>query len=295
MRRRTPLLVVAALALVLAAGAAFGATTSVTITTPKVNQKVALHNNPYLALAGTTAFASTAPGSTRFYLRRDACGTLNDNPHLSTTAGNPDGGDGCGLTVDSVAAAGCAGENVSTDYPANGSAMPFAYNGTQPINGQVSLTGAQAGEAQVEVTLLALVNGASTTIGTATGTALLDPTATSTPVTFTIPGNTSLDGADLQDVDLNVKLCGPNVYSQFTALSGASYFDLPDYAASVNKSVSVSIDDPTFAHAVSARLDGSSWSVAIPTPAVGNHTVYVQSHQGYDNSAVTTTAFKVTK
>lgn len=294
MRRKTVLLALAALAAALAAGAALSATTSVTITSPTTNQAVSLHKNPYLAVAGSATFADTSAGTTRFFLRRDACGTLNDNPHLSTTSGT-DGGNGCGLTVDTVGAVGCAGANVTTDYPANGDGMPLAYNGTQPINGQVSLTGAQAGEAQVVVTLTALVGGQATTIGTATGTALLDPTAAYTPVPFTIDGNSALDGADLQDIDLNVKLCGPNVYSQFTELEGASYFDLPDYAASVNKSVSVSIDDPTFANAVSARLAGSSWSVAVPTPAVGTHTIYVQSHQGYDSSAVATTTFKVTK
>lgn len=295
MRRRTVLLTAAALVAVLAAAAAVGATTSVTITTPKAGQKVALHTTPYLAVAGTAAFASTTAGTTRYFLRRDACGTLFDNPHLSTTAGNPDGGDGCGSTVDTVAAAGCAGENVSTDFPANGDALPLSYDGTRAATGQITLQGAQLGEAQVVVTLNALVNGQSETIGSATGTSLLDPTATSTPVPFSIAPNSSLDGADLQDIDLNVKLCGPAVYSQFIGLSGTSYLDLPDRAASVNKSVLVSMDDPSFAHAVTARLSGSNWSVAVPTPAVGNHTVYVQSHQGYTSSTVSATKFTVTK
>ena len=53
----------------------------------------------------------------------------------------------------------------------------------------------------------------------------------------------------------------------------------------MNESVAVSVDDPTFANAVPARLDGSNWSVAIPTPAVGKHTIYAESTQGFDTSA----------
>ncbi len=101
MRRRTVLLVLAALAAALGAGAALSASPSVTITTPKTNQKVSLHQSPYTAVAGTANFAAATAGTTRFFLRRDGCGTSNDNPHLSVTSGT-DAGDGCGLIVDQV-------------------------------------------------------------------------------------------------------------------------------------------------------------------------------------------------
>src|SRR5438270_8989186 len=159
MRRRTVLLVVAALGAALAAGGALSATTSVTISTPKTGQKVSLSHNPYLAVGGTAAFASTTAGTSRLYLRRDGCGTSADNPHLSATVGNPDGGDGCGLVVDQVGLVGdAAPQAVFTDYPAVDS-MPLAFDGTQPITGQVSLTGAQVGIADVTVDVQALVGG----------------------------------------------------------------------------------------------------------------------------------------
>ena len=46
-----------------------------------------------------------------------------------------------------------------------------------------------------------------------------------------------------------------------------------------------------------ARLDasGTSWSVAIPTPAVGKHTIYAESTQGFDTSAPASQTFTVTK
>jgi hypothetical protein len=295
MRRRMVLLAIAALGAALAAGGALSATTSVTISTPKTNQKIALHTNPYLAVAGTAAFASSTAGTTRFYLRRDGCGTSSDNPHLSTTVGNPDGGDGCGLILDQVGPVGDAAPQATfTDYPAI-DAMPLAFDGTQPITGQVSLTGAQVGLAEVDVDVQALVGGNAVDLGSTTATAVLDPTGASTPVPFSIPSNSTLDGSDIQALDLRVTIHGPNVYSGFVALSGASYLDMPDYTASVNKSVLVSVDDPSFANAVSARLSGSTWSVAIPTPAIGKHTIYAESAQGFGTSAPTSVTVSVTK
>jgi len=294
MRRRTVLLVLAALAAALGAGAALSASPSVTITTPKTNQKVSLHQAPYTAVAGTAGFAATTASTTRFYLRRDGCGTSSDNPHLSVTSGT-DAGDGCGLVVDQVVPVGDAAPQATfTDYPAS-NGMPLAFDGAQPVNGQISLTGAQVGLAEVDVTLEALVGGNAVDLGSASGSAVLDPTAASTPVPFTIQPNTSLDGLDVQALDLRVNIHGPNVYSGFVALSGASWVDLPSHAASTNKNVLVSVDDETFANATPARLSGSTWSVAIPTPSVGKHTIYAESKQGYTTSAPASVTVTVTK
>ena len=192
-------------------------------------------------------------------LRRDGCGTSNDNPHLSITSGT-DGGDGCGLIFNAVAGPGgdVAPQASFIDFPSS-DGMPLAYDGTQPIDGQVSLTGAQVGVADVDVALEALVGGNAVDIGSATGSAVLDPTGASTPVPFTIQPNFSLDGSDLQALDLRVTVHGPNVYSGFIALSGASWVDMPSYAASVNKGVEISVDDATFSSPVPARLSGTSW------------------------------------
>jgi len=296
MTRKSVLLGLAALAVAaIAAGGALSATTSVTITTPKANQKVSLKQNPYLAVAGTANFAATTAGTTRFFLRRDGCGTSNDNPHLSITAGT-DGGDGCGLIFNAVAGPGgdVAPQASFIDFPSS-DGMPLAYDGTQPIDGQVSLTGAQVGVADVDVALEALVGGNPVDIGSATGSAVLDPTGASTPVPFTIQPNFSLDGSDLQALDLRVTVHGPNVYSGFIALGGASWADLPSYTASVNKAVLVSVDDNTFSNPVPGRLSGTSWSVAIPVPGIGKHTIYAESTQGFSTSAPTSVTFNVTK
>jgi hypothetical protein len=294
MRRKVVLLTIEALVAALTAAAALSASPSVTITGPKSSQRVSLRQNPYLAVSGTAAFAGTSAGTTEFFLRRDGCGTSADNPHLSITSGT-DAGDGCGLIIDQVGPVGDVAPQASfTDYPAVGG-MPLAYDGTQPINGQISLSGAQVGLAEVDVDLQALVGGNAVDLGSATGSALLDPTGSSTPVPFTIAPNTALDGADIQALDLRVTIHGPNVYSGFVALSGASYLNLPGYSASVNRSVEISVDDPTFANPTPARISGTNWSVAIPTPAVGKHTIYAESTQGYSTSAPASVTFSVTK
>jgi hypothetical protein len=283
-------------ALVLTTGVSAAATSSVTITSPRAGQSVSLKKNPYLAVAGTVAFAAATPGSTTFYLRRDGCGTSNDNPHLSVTSGT-DGGDGCGLLFNAVTGlGGDADQGAFVDFPA-ADGMPLPLDGTRTIDGVIALTGAQVGLATVDVTLEALVRGSAVTIGSASSSAILDPTGNDTPIPFTIPANGALDGSDVQALELRVLIHGPNVYSGFISLDGNSYVDLPSYAASVNKSVQVSVDDASFASPVPARIDatGSGWSVAIPTPAIGKHTIYARSIQGFDTSAPAAQAFIVTK
>ena len=72
---------------------------------------------------------------------------------------------------------------------------------------------------------------------------------------------------------------------------------MPSYAASVDKAVQISVDDPTFANPTPARIDstGSGWTVAIPTPAIGKHTIYAESIQGFDTSTPASRTFTVTK
>jgi hypothetical protein len=294
MKRKVVLLTVAALVSALTAAAALSASPSVTITAPKSNSKVSLRQNPRITVTGTAAFAAASSGSTEFFLRRDGCGTSADNPHMSVTSGT-DAGDGCGLIIDAVGPVGDVAPQASfTDYPAV-DGMPLSYDGTQPINGQISLTGAQVGIAEIDVDLQALVGGNAVDIGSTTASALLDPTGNSTPVPFTIPGNVSLNGSDIQALDLRVTTHGPNVYSGFVALSGASWVNIPSNTASVNKSVQISVDDPLFSNPTTATITGSNWSVSIPTPSVGKHTIYAESTQGFSTSAAASVVFSVTK
>jgi hypothetical protein len=288
--------VLAAASALLLTGVAAGATSSVTITSPRAGQSISLKKNPYLAVAGGVSFAAATPGTTAFYLRRDGCGTSNDNPHLSTTSGT-DGGDGCGLLFNAVAGpGGDVDQGAFIDFPAT-DGMPLAFDATRATTGVIALTGAQVGLATVDVTLEALVHGNAVTLGSDSESAVLDPTGNDTPIPFTIHPSATLDGSDLQALDLRVLVHGPYVYSGFISLSGNSYADLPSYTASVNKAVQISVDDPTFSNPTPARIasSGTSWSVAIPTPAIGKHTIYAESTQGFDTSAAASSTFTVTK
>jgi hypothetical protein len=280
----------------LAVGVAGAAAPTVTITSPKAGQNISLKRTPNLAAAGKVGFAPSTAGTTKLYLRRDGCGMSNDNPHLSVTTGT-DGGDGCGLIFNAVVGVGGdADQGAFVDFPAS-DGMPLALNTHSPINGVISLTGAQVGLAEVDVTLEALINGEAVTLGTATGSAVLDPTGDHTPVPFTIQPSSTLDGSDLQALDLRVLIHGPNVYSGFISLNGNSYANVPSYAASVNKSVQLSLDDSTFSNAVPAKIGatGTTWSATVPTPAIGKHKLYARSTQGFDTSAPASVAFTVTK
>src|SRR5436190_23909318 len=103
--KRISTVAAAATVLAVVSAAATASPSSVTITSPKTGSTLALHSNPYTAVAGGVAFSAATPQTTRFYLRRDGCGTSNDNPHLSTANGT-DAGDGCGLVINAVVALG---------------------------------------------------------------------------------------------------------------------------------------------------------------------------------------------
>src|SRR4051794_10034661 len=238
-----------AVAVLLAFGvaAAVGSSTAVTITSPKAGSTVTQHTTPYLAVAGSAAFAPSTAGGSRFFLRRDGCGTTVDYPHLATTSGI-DGGDGCGLIFNSVVGlGGDVDQGAFIDFPST-DGLPLAFDAGRAVTGVISLTGLGVGAAQVDVTLSALVGGQDVTLGqTTSDLAVLDPTAASSPVPFTITPDATFAGADVQALDLRVLVKGPYIYSGFIALSGASYVDVPSYTGSVNKTVQVSVDDPTFA------------------------------------------------
>jgi hypothetical protein len=304
MTRRTKVLSAAlAFACAAAAGAAAAATgPSLTITTPTAGQRVFARQNPYVAVAGTAGFATPTASSTRFYLRRDGCGTSSDNPHLSVTSGT-DGGDGCGLILTSVVGAGgTVDQAASVDYP-SADGMPLTLDAGRAVSGTIDLqsvgiadpVAAGTGLLTVTVDLEALYQGSGVALGSDSETVLITPGQTEYPVPFTLQASGTMDKADLSGLDLRVHVQGPFVFSGFIANSGKSWLDVPGWSASFAQSVQVSLDDPSFAGAVPGRLSGTSWSVAIPTPAAGKHVVYARATQGFDKGAAATQTFTVTR
>jgi hypothetical protein len=303
MNKRFGAAALAAASAALAAGVAFAAAgPSVTITSPTAGQKVSARKTSYVAVAGSDTFATPAAQATRFYLRRDGCGTSNDNPHLSVTSGT-DAGDGCGLVLTSVVGAGgTVDQAASVDYPST-DGMPLTLDAGRPVTGTIDLesfgiadgTGAGTGLLTVTVDMEALYQGNGVPIGSDTETVLLTPAQSDYPVAFTIQPNGALDQSDLSGIDLRVHVEGPFAFNGFIGNSGKSWVDMPSWSASFNRSVQVSLDDPSFANPVPARLDGTSWSVAVPTPAIGQHVVYARATQGFDTGAAASRSFAVTK
>lgn len=301
MRRGICAAALLAAAAALVTGAAIAAAPGVTITSPSAGQKISARRTAYVAVAGTAAFAVPAQQATRFYLRRDGCGTASDNPHLSVTSGT-DAGDGCGLVLSIVGVGGTADQGAFVDYPSS-DGMPLTLDSGRSVTGTIDLQSiaitdplaAGTGLLTVTVDLEALYGGNGVAIGSDSETVLVTPTQTQYPVMFTIHPNGALDRADLSGIDLRVQVSGPYAFSGFIGDSGKSWVDMPAWSASFDRSVQVSLDDPTFANAVPARLDGTSWSVAVPTPAIGKHTLYARATQGFDTGAAASQSFSVTK
>jgi hypothetical protein len=274
---------------------------STTITSPTSGQKVSARHTSYVALAGTASFATPAAQATRFYLRRDGCGTASDNPHLSVTSGT-DGGDGCGLVLTIVGAGGTADQGAFVDYPTS-DGMPLTLDASRTVTGTIDLQSfgitdplaAGTGLVTVSVNLEALDQGNGVSVGSDSEQVLITPTQTEYPVAFTIQPSGTLDRHDLSGLDLRVHVEGPYAFSGFIGNSGKSFTDVPAWSASFGQSVAVSVDDPSFANAVPGRLAGTTWSVAVPTPALGTHTVYARATQGFDTGATTTRSFTVTR
>jgi hypothetical protein len=287
-------------ALVLTAGAATASSTSATITSPKEGQSVSQKRVPNLPVYGGVTFAAANPTTSLFYVRRDGCGTSSDNPHLSVSTGT-DAGSGCGSLINGVVGAGGdADAGAFVDYPST-DGMPLALDATKQITGTFDIQGfvgpAQAGLMEADVSMEALVNGEGVPIGSDTEMVVLDPTANDQQINFTITPDRTLDKTDLSGVDLRLHLHGPYAFSGFVATNGLSFAKIPSYTASVNRSVLLSLDDPTFSSPIPVALNISAgtWSVVIPTPAVGKHTLYVESVQGFDTSSVVARHFTVTK
>jgi hypothetical protein len=293
--------VLVAVAAVLAAAAVAAGGPSVTIASPTAGQKVSARHTSYVAVAGTDSFTVPSAATTRFYLRRDGCGTSNDNPHLSVTSGT-DGGDGCGLVLTIVGVGGTADQGASVDYPST-DGMPLTLDAGRTVTGTIDLesigivdpAAAGTGVLTVKLDLEALYQGNGVPVGSDSETVLVTPNQQDYPVSFKIQPNGALDRADLSGLDLRVHVEGPYAFSGFIGNSGKSWVDVPSWTSSFNQSVQVSLDDPSFASPIPARLDGTNWSLAVPTPAVGQHTLYARATQGFDTGGVASRSFTVTK
>ena len=218
--------IVLALAAIAVWASVAAASTAVTITSPAKGSKVSLKRTPYLAIAGGATFAATSAGTTRFYLRRDGCGTSNDNPHLSVTTGT-DAGDGCGLILNQVGARRRRDQASFIDFPAS-DGMPLSLDGTKAIHGVIASDGRAGRPRRGRRHARGLVGGqpvddrhrhrqrrARPDRDRHAG-AVHDPAERRRSTARTCRHSTCA-----------CTIHGPNVYSGFVSLNGTSYVDMP--------------------------------------------------------------------
>ena len=153
--------------------------------------------------------------------------------------------------------------------------------------------GAGTGLLTVAVELEALHQGDGVSLGSDSESVLMTPTQSDYPVAFTIRPNGALDQAALSGVDLRVHVEGPFVAGGFIGNWGTSFLDVPAFTASFGRSVEVSLDDPSFASPVPARLSDTTWSLAIPTPSPGYHVLYARATQGFETGPTASRDFRV--
>ncbi len=294
-------------AAVFAQTSASATTGSISIASPKAGSSFSLKRTPSFAVAGTVVFVPATQGSTKFFLRRDACGSSDpsapDNPHMSVVAGNPDGGDGCGSLLYIT---GLTSQNTSlftTSYPAT-DGVPFLFDATRTIQGAIDVESYQgvsgtggkgAGEITADATLDGIANSAVQTFGSDSETAMIAPGAIDTAIPFTIKLGSDLNEANVGAIALNLRFEGPYAGSGFVGLSGKSYVTVPTVSASSARSVQISVDDPSFSKPVTTTLNSSftGWSSMLPTPAVGTHTIYARAVQGGATLATASTAITI--
>lgn len=294
-RAKALVLGIGGLVVAVVVGVAAASGPSVTITSPKSGSSVSLKRTPDLTVAGKATFAPVDPTSTRFYLRRDGCGTSTDNPHLSITTGT-DAGDGCGFVGGNGIAAEVAPGIFSVDFPST-DGMPVILDASKAIEGTFDLQNDVAGTGQVtlDFTLEALVGGEGIVVGKDTETVLVTPAQSDYPTAFHITPTPSLEKALVSGLDLHVFLHGPYSDSGYIGVSGKSFLTVGGYSASPSRAVELSLDDATFANPIPAALNSSAtgYSATIATQAVGTHTIYARATQGFDTSGIASSRFTV--
>ncbi len=292
----------AALTLMVLAGPT-GAAPSITLTSPANNSVVSRSQTPSLALAGGVTFDVPQPTSTQFFVRRQGCGTANDNLRLSVTSGTDNSG--CG-TTGAITPLNEIGSTVGVIAPAseNYSAvdgLPVTLDAAKPITGVITLSSYQppayagAGTVSIQVTLSGTVGVDNLALGTTTVgyTALPAEAPKSTAWSITPPSN--LDKNDLTSLTLNVLIRGVHAMHGFMAYGGASHLTVPSYSASFNRKVEIAADSGTFSSAgVTLAGDLASWTGSMTTPGVGGHFIRARAVQGGQVSGTATNVINVT-
>lgn len=305
MKKLTTGVLAATMAALLLAGAAIAAVPTVSITSPANGTTVSRSATPTLALAGGVSFDTPAPTSTRFFLRRAACGgTADPGMRLSITNGT-DGGTGCGYIGGWNALGTADEEGFAMDFPA-ADGLPFTLDASRPLTARISMDSYRgivgnpvaiaAGTANLKITVTGSTASGSVALGTQTLTKQVLPTTGLQTYDFSIPMPASQDKKDFTSLNLHMTMTGPGVGHGYVNHSGASYMDMPTYSASFDRRVQVAVDTGSFSSTgITVAPDFSTWTGSITTPSAGfAHAIKARAIQGGVTSAVTEISVTVT-
>jgi hypothetical protein len=210
---------------------------------------------------GTASFPAAAypAQASRFYVRRDSCGTTTDKTYLSRTAAPAtDQTDGCSQTLQAIANTGLV--DFSTVYPLTGADLPVVLGHGLPFQGVVYEGSTLPGPLSLNIE----VRSGADSIGsqTVTQTVLADPTAF--PFSIAVPD--AFVGRPLGDLQMVVHITQTSGTSWTDSKKAKSYIDVPTTPSLVpaGSGVQVAVDDANFASPTSATVaaDGS-WSAPV--------------------------------
>ena len=157
------------------------------------------------------------------------------------------------------------------------------FDASRGVAGVIDISGTAAGAAQVDVSLEALVGGQAVEIGSDSETTVLDPTVSDNAGRVHDPARPRRWPAPI--CRGSTCACTSRGRASTRASSGCPASRGPTSRPTPRASTGSSRSRSTTRRSrtpIPARLDanGSTWSVAIPTPAVGKHTIYARVHAG---------------
>jgi len=271
---------------------------TLTITSPEDAASISRAENPQFTMAGDVSFDTPEPTTTRYFLRRAACGgTAAQNMRLSTISGT-DGGTGCGY-IGGWNLLGTADEpGFAMDFPAE-DGVPLTLDAGRAIATRIvassyqGIQGGPVGIAAGQATMTATLTADGQPLGSQSVTQTILPTTVNYTYDFSFTAPAGLDTRDFGSLNLRLTMRGPGFGHGYVVKSGASYVDLPKYTASFDRRVQTQIDSgPWVNGTVGEELD--DWSATVNTPGVGSHFIRARAVQGGVTSAAVTQVLHVT-
>lgn len=297
MRTRLTLTVAIVAALGLLAGQV-SATATVTITSPADGSTISRSASPQFSMAGTASFDTPSATTTRYFLRRAACGGSADPQMRLSTVSGTDGGTGCGY-IGGWNLLGTADEpGFAMDFPAS-DGVPLTLDASRAITARIvassyrGISGSPVGIAAGQATLTATLTGDGQVLGSQSVTQTIVPTTPQYTYDFSFQPAASLDKKDFTSLNLELTMRGPGVGHGYIEKSGASFVDVPAYTASFDRRVQVQVNNGSWTNAtVNASLNG--WNATLNTPGVGAHFIRARAVQGGAISSPVTQVLNVT-